>query len=76
MQGFSRFLAATREQREAVGDPRLSLEERYESRESYLQRVRAEAERLVSERYVLAEDVERVVASAAERFEASVGASG
>jgi hypothetical protein len=75
MQGFTRFFASTRSQREATGDPRPSLEERYESRESYLQRVRAEAERLVGERYVLAEDVERIIASAAERYDLAFGSA-
>jgi hypothetical protein len=53
--------AATAEQRQANGDPRLSIAERYGSKEEYLQRVRAAADALVGERYLLATDVERIV---------------
>jgi hypothetical protein len=76
MQGFSRFFAATRAQRLAAHDPRLSLEERYRSKEEYLARVRQAAEALVAERYVLAEDVEILVANAAARWDAALAATG
>jgi hypothetical protein len=49
-------------------DPRPSLQERYGSKESYVARVKAAAEKLVSERFLLAEDAARLVA-AAERSE-------
>jgi hypothetical protein len=49
---------ATRRQRESTHDPRRSLEERYASREDYLDRVRAAARELVAARYMLEEDVE------------------
>ena len=48
--------AVTREERLASGDPRASIEERYGSRDEYLERVRACAESLVEWGYVLAED--------------------
>jgi hypothetical protein len=50
--------AATRRAREASGDPRRSIEERYASREAYLERVRGAARDLVEARYLLEEDVE------------------
>jgi hypothetical protein len=57
--------ARTRAEREASGDPRLSIDERYRSRDDYLARIRTAAERLVAERYLLAEDVETSVTFAA-----------
>lgn len=75
MQGFSRFFAATRAQRLATHDPRPSLEERYRSKEEYLARVRQAAEALVAERYVLAEDIEILVANAAARWDAALAAN-
>jgi len=50
--------AATRAEREAAGDPRLSIAERYRSREDYLARVAAAARALVAGRYLLEEDIE------------------
>jgi hypothetical protein len=46
-------------------DPRRSIEERYKSKEEYLKQVRAEAERLVGERYLIATDVTPIVHRAA-----------
>lgn len=50
--------AFTRRAREATGDPRPSVEERYASREDYLRRVRHAALVLVGRRYMLEDDVE------------------
>ena len=61
--------ATTRQEREARGDPRPSIEERYPSRNAYLKQVRQAAQRLVEDRYLLAEDLELVVDQAAERFD-------
>lgn len=63
---------ATREDREATGDPRLSIEERYASREDYLDRVRQEVQALVDARYMLAEDVGTVCEQAAQRYDSLV----
>jgi hypothetical protein len=57
--------AWTRREREAAGDPRLSVEERYASREAYLDRVRAAGQALARERYLLDDDIELCVALAA-----------
>jgi hypothetical protein len=59
----------TRRQREASGDPRPSIEERYRSREEYLERVREAALKLCGERYLLEEDVELSVATAARMWD-------
>jgi Alpha/beta hydrolase domain len=70
MQGSTLPFAATRAERERRGDPRPSIEERYRDREDYLARVRADAEALARQRYILEEDVETVVANAAARYDA------
>jgi hypothetical protein len=70
MQGSTLPFAATRAERERLGDPRPSIEERYRDREDYLTRVRAAAEVLARQRYILEEDVDVVVANAAERYDA------
>ena len=63
----------TRSQREASGDSRLSLEERYSSKEDYLIQVQRAAETLVEDGYLLAgevdEVVDQVVDQAAQRYE-------
>jgi hypothetical protein len=47
----------TREEREATGDSRLSIEERYKSRDEYLKQVRQVANQLVKERFMLSDDL-------------------
>lgn len=59
---------ATRAERDATGDPRVSIEERYSSSEDYLARIRSAAEELVSTGYVLAEDVELLVSQASDHY--------
>ncbi len=60
---------ATRAEREASGDPRLSVEERYSSREDYLEQVRAAALELVQQGYVLDEDVELLATQAGDHYD-------
>ena len=56
--------AATRAEREANGDPRPSLEERYPNRAAYVAKVKAAADELVAQRYMLAADAARIVKEA------------
>ena len=56
--------AATRAERSATGDPRLSIEERYPSKESYVAAIRAAVDKLVMQRLLLPEDADNVVATA------------
>jgi hypothetical protein len=51
----------TKEQREKAGDARLSIGERYASRQDYLDRVKQAAESLVRQRFMRVEDVPAVV---------------
>ena len=69
MQGFTRWFPKTREQRESSGDPRQSIEERYESRDAYEQLVRQETQRLIAAGYVLEQDAELVVQNAIARYD-------
>jgi hypothetical protein len=62
--------AKDRRAREAAGDPRASIGERYASREDYLARVRAAARALVEDGYLLDEDVETSLAFATRMWEA------
>ena len=63
---------ATREDREASGDPRLSIEERYASREEFLDQVRQAAQALIDARYMLAEDMNTVTEQAAQRYDSLI----
>lgn len=60
--------ARTREEREAAGDPRPSIAERYASRDAYVAAVRAAAEALAADGYLLAEDIDGVAVHAARRY--------
>lgn len=53
--------AKTREEREKLGDPRPSLEERYSSRGEYLEKLKKAALSLQNERFLLEEDVQRIL---------------
>jgi len=61
--------AATKAERERARDPRLSIEERYQSRDQYLKQVQDAAASLVKEGYVLAEDVPAIVKHAGEHWD-------
>lgn len=56
--------ARTRAEREAAGDPRLSLEERYGSHDGYVGAVRKAADQAVSAKFLLQEDAQRLVREA------------
>ena len=58
--------APDRETREAAGDPRPSISERYASKERYLSRVRDAALELVKERYLLEQDIQVCLEQAAK----------
>ena len=60
MGGFIPF-AKTKAGRVAVGDPRLSLEERYQDHQGFVSRVRAVAQAQVRSGWLLPEDAERIV---------------
>src|SRR6185312_609876 len=53
--------ARTRAEREASGDPRPSIEERYKDHADYVSKVQAVCERLVGERLMLQEDADLMI---------------
>jgi len=57
--------AATRAERMASGDSRLSLEERYKTHDGYVAAVRAAAAKAVAQSFLLQADAEKLVAQAA-----------
>jgi hypothetical protein len=61
--------ASTKVERESSGDPRLSIQERYQSRDQYLTLVREAAGRLVKEGYLLADDVAAIVNRSGEHWD-------
>ncbi len=56
----------TKAERLATGDPRLSIEERYPNHGKYVSAVAQAANSLLRQRFLLDEDVERIVGAAAE----------
>jgi len=69
LAGWTLPFPATRADREATGDPRLSLEERYLSRADYVRQVRMAAQALVEQGYLLAEDLVWVEEGATLRYD-------
>ena len=69
---FGAFIpfAATRREREANGDPRLSLQERYGDAAGWRAALAAGLEPLVEAGYLLAEDAERILTHAARGYPA------
>jgi hypothetical protein len=65
--------ARTRKEREASGDPRASLEERYPDRAAYLGRIAEAALALTRERLLLPRDVPVVLERAAAHWELRAG---
>jgi hypothetical protein len=69
LAGWTLPFPATRADREATGDPRLAIAERYLSREDYVRQVRVAAQALVDKGYLLAEDIARVEEGAGQRYD-------
>jgi hypothetical protein len=61
--------ASTKAERERANDPRLSIEERYPSRDQYLKQVQDAAASLVRDGYVLAEDVPAILKHAGDHWD-------
>ncbi|MCJ2080306.1 alpha/beta hydrolase domain-containing protein [Methylobacterium sp. J-090] len=63
-EGSELAFARTRAEREAAGDPRASLEERYADPAAYIAAVTKSVDALVSDRLLLREDGDRMIAAA------------
>jgi len=64
LQGSFIPFASTKAERLATGDERLSIEERYLTRETYVAAVKKAAEGLVAKRYLLPEDATLLISQA------------
>jgi hypothetical protein len=73
LQGAFQPFARTAAERSRSQDPRPSIDERYSSREDYLDRVQRAAEDLVRQRFLLSGDVTAVVNKAAGLWDALQG---
>ena len=61
--------ARSKAERDAAGDPRPSIQERYKGRDDYLARIRDAAVALVKQGYYLAEDVDDAVQRAGRHWD-------
>ena len=64
LQGSFIPFAATKAERIAAGDPRLSIEERYPTKDVYLAAFKKAADDLVAKRFLLPDDADALVKSA------------
>jgi hypothetical protein len=69
MQGSFIPFGGTKSERERTGDPRRSVEERYQSRSQFSDRIAQAASALVAQGYVLQADVARIVDQAGTRWD-------
>jgi len=65
--------AKTARERQQSGDPRLSVQERYSSREQYMAKFTAAANKLIRQRFLLSEDLPAVVARGQREWDEVVG---
>ena len=75
LQGSFIPFAPTKAAREATGDPRLSIEERYASADAYVAAIRTAASSLVQQRFLLPEDATVLIARAQQGGPAAVPGS-
>jgi hypothetical protein len=66
----------TPEARQASGDPRPSIAERYASKTDYLEQFKLAAQDLLKKHYVLAEDVDRMMQQAAQHYDSLASGPG
>ncbi|MBH98178.1 MAG: hypothetical protein CMM56_06970 [Rhodospirillaceae bacterium] len=68
-EGSGQFIpfSITKDERISLGDPRLSLEERYGSHENYVQEVTIVARELMRQRFLLEDDVQAYIEQALNR---------
>lgn len=72
MNGSTFFFSRTEAERAELKDPRPSIEERYASRDDYLQKIRAAAQDLARRGYIVDEDVETSLADAEKRYDEAI----
>ena len=75
MQGFTRWFPVNSQQQSRNNDSRVAINDRYADRDEYEKLVRQDAELLVSDGYVLQQDLELVVHNALDRYDESLSRS-
>jgi hypothetical protein len=69
-------LVKTAEERKALGDPRLSIAERYKSQEEYVSKFEQAAKKLVEQRFLLQEDLPAILERGRLEWKTIVGEAG
>ena len=69
MRGSYVAFPKTAEDRKKTGDPRPSIEERYENREAYLEKITEASLKLALEGYILPRDISGIIHQAAEQWD-------
>ena len=69
LRGAWVHFAKTKAEREAANDPRRSLEERYPSKDAYLDQVKAAVQKLIKQRFLTDADLEPQLKQASERWD-------
>jgi hypothetical protein len=64
---------ATAAARTAAKDPRAAIAERYASKQAYLDKIRAAADKLVADRFLLADDLPAVLDRAGRHWDLTTG---
>ena len=70
LQGAVVPFARTKQERQKSGDHRPSIEERYSSKEEYLDQIQRATEDMINSGHILAEDLQSIIAGAGERWDA------
>jgi len=70
MTGSTFPLARTKAERTKTGDPRPSIEERYKTKQEFLDKYRAAANSLAAAGYLLESDVDRIVSAGSAQWDA------
>ena len=61
--------ARTKSEREAANDPRPSIEERYKSKDMYLELITRASDDLAAKGYILKEDIPKIIKQAGARWD-------
>ena len=69
MQGISIFFETSKENRDKKGDNRLSINERYNSKDEFIDRVKEETKKLLEQNYIIQDDFDIVVEACEERYD-------
>ena len=72
MQGISIFFEIDEQSRGEKGDNRLSITERYNSKNEFLDKVKEQTQILLDQNYIIKDDFDIVVSACEERYDALI----